>query len=78
MFGGKMPAITPAQVKAVAAWGVAQAIAWGWISSDQGQTLLSAGATIISAVLVLADAFLRAKRAQAVATNPSAFPEMKK
>lgn len=73
MFTGRMPDITPAQAAAFAAWIVSQAIAWGWISNDQGQILLSAGATILAAAWKIADAFLRGKRVQAVAMNPDAF-----
>ena len=68
-----MPDITPAQITAIATWAVAQAVAWGWMDSGQGQILLSAGATVIAAALKIADAFLRGKRVQAVADNPSAF-----
>lgn len=68
-----MPDITPAQITAVATWAVAQAVAWGWMDNDQGQILLSAGATAIAAVLKIADAFLRGKRVTAVAQNPQAF-----
>ena len=73
MFGGKLPDITPGQIMAVATWAVSQAVAWGWMDNNQGQILLSAGATAVAAVWKIADAFLRGKRAQAVAANPSAF-----
>lgn len=63
MFGGKTPDITSAQALAVATWVATQAVAWGWISNDQGQVLLSAGATIVAAAWKIADAFLRGKRA---------------
>jgi hypothetical protein len=62
MFGGKLPSITPAQLMAIAKWAAANAVAWGWISNNQGQILLSSGATIVAAAIVIADAFLRGKR----------------
>ena len=73
MFSGKFPNITPAQLTAVATWAISQIVAWGWISNDQGQILLSAGATIVAAAWKIADGFLRANRAKAVAANPDAF-----
>lgn len=63
----KMPNITPAQIAAVAAWAVAQAVAYGWLTSEQSQLVLSAGATIVAAAWKLADSFLRASRVQAAA-----------
>lgn len=76
MFTGKMPNITPAQATAFAAWIVAQAVAYGWLTSEQSQLVLSAGATIVAAAWKLADAFLRAGRVKAVAiANPAALSE---
>lgn len=73
MFNGKFPSITAGQATAFATWVVSQAIAWGWVSNDQGQILLSAGATVLAAAWKIADAFLRANRAKAYAQNPAAF-----
>lgn len=67
MFGGKMPDITTAQLLAVAGWVVAQAVAYGWLTTEQSQLVLSAGATIVAAAWKIADAFLRGSRAKALA-----------
>lgn len=61
----KWPDITPAQIAAVVGWAVAQAVAYGWLSTEQSQVIMSAGATILAAAWKIADAFLRAKRNQA-------------
>lgn len=74
----KMPNITPAQIAAVAAWAVAQAVAYGWLTTEQSQLVLSAGATIVAAAWKLADAFLRASRVQAKAAVIVAGQDPKK
>jgi hypothetical protein len=73
MFSGKLPDITPAQLLAVAGWIAAQAVAYGWLTTEQSQLVLSAGATIVAAAWKIADSFLRSSRAKAVAQNPQAF-----
>ena len=70
MFG-KMPDITPAQLLAVAGWIAAQAVAYGWLTTQQSQLVLSAGATIVAAAWKIADAFLRANRAKAFGAQHS-------
>ena len=70
-----MPDITPAQIAAFAAWVVSQAVAWGWISNDQGQILLSAGATVLAAAWKIADAFLRGRRVTALAAAGALPPQ---
>lgn len=72
MFNGRMPDITPAQVTALLGWIIAQAVAFGWLDSDQSQILVSAGATIVAAAWKVADALLRGRRAQAVGTVAAA------
>jgi len=67
----KFPDITPAQVLAVVGWAVAQAVAYGWLTSEQSQLVMSAGASIVAATWKLADAFLRANRVKAAAANPN-------
>lgn len=73
MFAGKLPDITAAQVLAVAGWIAAQAVAYGWLSTEQSQLVLSSGATIVAAAWKIADSLLRGKRVTAVAQNPHAF-----
>lgn len=68
MFNGKTPDITSAQIVAVIGWIVAQAVAFGWVDSNQAQVLISAGSTLLAVALKLADAFLRGSRAKAAAT----------
>lgn len=60
----KMPDITPAQIAAIIGWVAAQAVAYGWLTTEQSQLVMSAGATIVAASWKLADAFLRGKRNQ--------------
>jgi hypothetical protein len=74
MLTGSMPSITPVQIKAALAFVIAQAVAFGWLDTHRSQLLLSIGGTVIAAVWPLADAYLRAQRAKAVALNPAAFP----
>lgn len=74
MLTGSMPAITPAQIGAVLTFVVSQAVAWGWLDGSASQRIVSVGGIVIAAVWKIADAYLRAQRAQAVAANPSAFP----
>jgi hypothetical protein len=74
MLTGSMPSITPVQIKAALAFAISQAVAFGWLDTHRSQLLLSVGGTVIAAVWPLADAYLRAQRAKAVASNPSAFP----
>lgn len=70
MILGSMPSITPAQITAVVGWVVAQLVAFGWIQDTQAQLAVSIGATVLAAALKLADGYLRAHRALAVAQNP--------
>jgi small-conductance mechanosensitive channel len=65
MFSGARPDITPAQLSALVGWIVAQAVAFGWVDSDQAQILISGGATIVAAAWKIADSLLRGKRALA-------------
>ena len=74
MVSGSMPSITPVQIKAALAFVISQAVAFGWLDTHRSQLLLSIGGTVIAAVWPLADAYLRAQRAKAVASNPAAFP----
>jgi hypothetical protein len=73
MFGGKTPDITAAQLLAVAGWIAAQAVAYGWLTSEQSQLVLSSGATIVAAAWKIADSLLRGNRAKALAANPNAL-----
>jgi hypothetical protein len=74
MLTGQMPAITAVQIKAALAFVISQAVAFGWLDTHRSQLLLSIGGTVVAAVWPLADAYLRAQRAKALAANPSAFP----
>lgn len=71
MISGSMPSITPAQITAVVGWVVAQLVAFGLIQDTQAQLAVSIGATVLAAALKLADGYLRAHRALAVAQNPN-------
>jgi hypothetical protein len=64
-----MPDITPAQIAAVAGWIVAQLVAFGLIDNQHEQLAVSVGATILGAAWKIADGYLRAHRALAVAQN---------
>lgn len=68
----KTPDITPAQITAAVGWAVAQAVAYGWLSSGQSQLVLSAGSTVLAAAWKIADAHLRGKRAIAMAASGGA------
>jgi hypothetical protein len=72
MFKGVTPNITPAQVTAFVAWDVAQAVSFGWVSGTQSQLLISIGSTVVSAIIVVADAIIRHGRATGGVTS-SAF-----
>lgn len=63
--GISMPDVTPAQLLAVAGWVAAQAVAYGWLTTEQSQLVLSAGSTIVAAAWKIADAFIRTGRNQA-------------
>ena len=65
MFGGLRPDITPGQVGALLTFAVTQIVAWGWVTNDQGQVLISAGGVIVAAAWKIADALLRGARAKA-------------
>ena len=67
-----MPDITPAQLLSVLTFIVAQVVAWGFVSNDAGQRLISVGGIIIPAVWKAADAYLRAARVKAVQPAPTA------
>lgn len=58
----KLPDVTPAQVLAVIAFALTQAVAYGLIDGTVQQAALSAAGTIVPAVWAFADAFLRGKR----------------
>jgi hypothetical protein len=73
MFAGSMPSITPAPVVAVLTFIASQAVAWGWITNDAGQRLVSGGGTLVALVLPIVEAYLRGQRVKAVASNPAAF-----
>lgn len=73
MVLGQMPSITPAQIAAFLTFVVSQAIAFGWLDPGKGQTYVSIGGIVVAAVWKVADAYLRAERAKAVAANPAAF-----
>jgi hypothetical protein len=73
MVTGSMPALTPVQIKSALAFVVAQAIAFGLLDQHTAQLALSIGGTVIAAVWPIADGYLRAQRAHAVAANPAAF-----
>jgi len=70
-LSGRMPDVTPAQITALIAWIVSQAVAYGWLDARDSQLVLSAGATILFAAWKLADALIRNGRAKAVAANPA-------
>jgi hypothetical protein len=72
MFKGKHPDVTTAQLLAVAGWIAAQAVAYGWLSTEQSQTLLSGGATIVAAAWKIADSLLRGKRNEVEAAKAGA------
>jgi len=74
---GNMPDITQAQILAVIGWIAAQAVAYGWISNEQSSLAISAGATVVAAAWKIADSYLRANRAKAVAANPEGIEKYK-
>lgn len=74
MFTGKTPDITPAQIGALLTFVVGQLVAFGLLDSSRGQVLVSAGSIIIAAAWKIADAFLRGKRAQALAPSQPSNP----
>jgi hypothetical protein len=67
---GLLPDITIVQITAIVGWAVAQAVAYGWLDIRYQQVTVSAGATIVAAVLKLSDAIIRNGRAKAFAANP--------
>jgi hypothetical protein len=67
MFLGQMPDITPAQLLAVAVNIIAVAIAFGANLSTHQQQTIVALAGVLGAFLIGSDAYLRGRRAQAVA-----------
>ncbi len=69
---GLRPDITPAQITAVLGWIAAQAVSLGWLDRGHAQTLVSGGATIVSAALAIADAYLRGERNKAAAVTSAA------
>jgi hypothetical protein len=68
MFGGRMPNITQGQIAALLTFIVSQAVAFGWVDNETSQVLVSAGGTIVAAAWKIADALLRGKRAQTMAS----------
>lgn len=64
-----MPNVTHAQVLSVVTFIVSQVVAWGWLSNDAGQRLISVGGIVVAAVWQIADAYLRAQRAHALAST---------
>lgn len=66
-----MPDVTPAQLLSVLTFVVAQVVAWGFVSNDAGQRLISVGGIILPAVWKLADAYLRGERVKAVQPHPA-------
>lgn len=71
ILSGSTPDITPAQIAAAVGWVVAQLVAWGYIDQAQAQLAVSLGATVLAAAWKIADAWLRGRRAHALASNPS-------
>jgi len=65
VIGGSTPDVTAAQIGAVLMFVTGQAVAWGWITNEKAQVLVSAGSIVIAAVWKLADALLRGARAKA-------------
>lgn len=74
MFTGKTPDITPAQQLALAVFIVGQLVAFGLIDAQSKQLAISITSTVIAVVLKLADAYLRGKRAQALAPSQQPIP----
>lgn len=68
---GTHPDLTAAQITAIVGWAVAQAVAFGWLRSEDQQLAVSVGATVLAAALKLADSHLRGKRAVAHAIASS-------
>lgn len=64
-----MPDVTPAQILAVVGWTAAQLVAYGLLDPQHEQLAVSIGASVLAAAWKLADAYLRAHRALAVAQN---------
>lgn len=77
MFRGTMPDITPAQIAAVVGWIVAQLVAYGVLDARYQALALSIGATVLAVAWKIADAWLRGKRAVAVASNPDVAAAVK-
>lgn len=65
----KTPDITPAQILAVIAFLVAQAVAFGWIDGTAQQSILSAAGTVLPVAWALADAMIRKGRSNVAATQ---------
>jgi hypothetical protein len=65
----KRPDITQAQIVSIAAWIISQAVAWGWIDNEESKLALSAASSLIAVGWMIADAYLRGKRNQAVAAE---------
>lgn len=66
-----MPDITPAQLLALLTFVVSQIVAWGFVSNDAGQRLISVGGIILPAVWKAADAYLRGQRVKAIQPAPT-------
>jgi hypothetical protein len=71
---GLRPDITPAQVTAFAAWVIAQAVAFGWLSTQRSQVILSASATVVAVGWKVADAIIRSGRNRGPVPPPTTPP----
>lgn len=72
----KFPSITLAQLVAAVTFVVGQIVTWGWVDNDTGQWVLSIVIAGLTMSWQLADAFLRGKRAMAVAHAAAATGAM--
>lgn len=72
VFGGQRPDITPAQIVAVVGNLIAVGVAFGVNITSQQQEALMALAAAVGAILVVSDAHLRGRRANAAALTEAA------
>lgn len=70
LLTGNRPDITPAQVGALVVMVVGQLIAWGWVSNDNAQWVISIGTFVLAIAWKAVDAYLRGKRNEAAVALP--------
>ncbi len=63
----RLPDVTPAQILAVVGWVAAQLVAYGVLTEQTSQLVVSSVSTLLAAAWQIGDAWIRHGRAQVVA-----------